>query len=298
MRIGFIGAGKVGFSLGKYFADHGLEVTGYYDSTREAAKEAAVFTQTKHYEELLPLVKDSDALFLTVPDGLIRTVWEQIRSMPIEGHMICHCSGALSAQQAFSGISDRGASGCSVHPLFAVSDKYHSFQELGHAYFTLEGQDPCLITMMNLLKSFGNGVQIIDSSKKTMYHAAAAICSNQVTALVQQSVSMLLSCGFSPETAGKVLKPIMCGNLEHVADEGAVNSLTGPVERCDTETVKKHLDCLTDGEDRILYALLSKKLIQIAEQKNPDRDYTSMKELCKKILEQEYSIVNQRSTEK
>ena len=28
MRIGFIGAGKVGFTLGKYFAVNGLDVAG------------------------------------------------------------------------------------------------------------------------------------------------------------------------------------------------------------------------------------------------------------------------------
>ena len=30
MQIGFIGAGKVGFSLGRYFAENGLTVSGYY----------------------------------------------------------------------------------------------------------------------------------------------------------------------------------------------------------------------------------------------------------------------------
>ena len=28
MNIGFIGAGKAGFTLGKYFRTHGIEVTG------------------------------------------------------------------------------------------------------------------------------------------------------------------------------------------------------------------------------------------------------------------------------
>ena len=29
MRAGFIGAGKVGFTLGKYLAMHGIEISGY-----------------------------------------------------------------------------------------------------------------------------------------------------------------------------------------------------------------------------------------------------------------------------
>ena len=42
MKTGFIGAGKVGFSLGKMFAESGLPLTGYYSRQREAAQEAAV----------------------------------------------------------------------------------------------------------------------------------------------------------------------------------------------------------------------------------------------------------------
>lgn len=30
MKIGFIGAGKVGFSLGMFFVQGGISVTGYY----------------------------------------------------------------------------------------------------------------------------------------------------------------------------------------------------------------------------------------------------------------------------
>lgn len=35
MKFGFIGAGKVGFSLGKYFADHDLDVVGYYSEAKQ-----------------------------------------------------------------------------------------------------------------------------------------------------------------------------------------------------------------------------------------------------------------------
>ncbi|MFQ9126724.1 MAG: hypothetical protein ACLR4Z_07955 [Butyricicoccaceae bacterium] len=38
MKTGFIGAGKVGFSLGKMFAESGLPLTGYYSRQREAAR--------------------------------------------------------------------------------------------------------------------------------------------------------------------------------------------------------------------------------------------------------------------
>ena len=50
MQIGFIGAGKVGVSLGKYFKEKGRNVGGYYSLTRASAAWAAAFTQTTCYE--------------------------------------------------------------------------------------------------------------------------------------------------------------------------------------------------------------------------------------------------------
>lgn len=53
MRIGFIGAGKVGFTFGKYITtkmvvskpEHiQLEVSGYYSAHSESAADAAEFT--------------------------------------------------------------------------------------------------------------------------------------------------------------------------------------------------------------------------------------------------------------
>ena len=52
MQIGFIGAGKVGVSLGKYFKEKGRNVGGYYSLTRASAAWAAAFTQTTCYESL------------------------------------------------------------------------------------------------------------------------------------------------------------------------------------------------------------------------------------------------------
>jgi predicted dinucleotide-binding enzyme len=47
MKIGFIGAGKVGFSLGKYFCEHGLDVIGYFSRNPQSALQAAEFTGTR-----------------------------------------------------------------------------------------------------------------------------------------------------------------------------------------------------------------------------------------------------------
>lgn len=282
MKAGFIGAGKVGCSLGKYFMSHGIEVVGYYDADEKAAMEAAEFTDTKCITDINSLVKKSDTLFLTVPDGLITAIWNQIKNESLSGKFIIHCSGALSAAEAFPGIADTGSFGFSVHPLFAVSDKYHSYKELRHAYFTIEGEAGHLKEVQEVFRSFGNEVLSLKAEDKVKYHLAAAVCSNHIIALLQETVDLMTECGFEEKDTLSAISPIVRANVDHVLTMGTTASLTGPVERADQETVKKHLQCLNE-KDQKLYKLLSEKLITIGKKKNPQRDYQQLE----KVLEEQ-----------
>lgn len=277
MKIGFIGAGKVGFSLGKYFAGHGVQVLGYYSKSYESAEKAANFTGTAAYQNRSELIEACDMLFLTVPDGVISEVYSEIKDL-IRGKIICHSSGALTAAAAFPDIEVANAYGYSVHPLFAVSDAYHAYEELADVFFALEGSEEKLGAVKEFLTGTGLNVQIIPSEGKTRYHCAASIASNLVVALAYQSMSMLADCGFTADAARKALTPLMRGNMCHILDDGPVAALTGPVERGDGGTVIKHLDCL-DIEERELYRLVSKKLVEVAEKKHPERDYESVKQI-------------------
>ena len=74
---------------------------------------------------------------------------------------------------------------------------------------------------------------------------------------------------------------------------GCEAALTGPVDRNDCGTVKKHLAAMAeeprsgagaDGADTAItavYKLLSQELIKVAEKKYPKRDYGELAELLK-----------------
>lgn len=279
MRIGFIGAGKVGFTLGKYFSVHGEGVAGYYSRSISSAAEAAQFTKTKAFPSMEELADVCDVLFLTVPDSGITAIYNQLSHDPslIKGKMICHCSGAMTAEDAFPGIREKGALGYSVHPLFAVSDKFHAYEELTDVFFALEGDEERLEEMRQMLAGMGLHVQIIDPAGKIRYHCAASIASNLVVALMQESVNLLVSCGFSGQNALKALAPLAEGNMHHIVTDGPVRSLTGPVERGDAGTVRKHINCLQTEEEREIYCLLSERLADIAQRKHPERSYDEVR---------------------
>ena len=140
IKFGFIGAGKVGFSLGKYLKENNINVIGYYSKSQHSAKEAAIFTNTKQYSSLEDLIKNSDAIFITTSDNQISSVWNEIKKLPIKEKLICHCSGSISSD-IFSNINNLGAYGYSIHPMFAISDKYNSYKDLSKAFITIEGNE-------------------------------------------------------------------------------------------------------------------------------------------------------------
>ncbi|MDD7515917.1 Rossmann-like and DUF2520 domain-containing protein [Ruminococcus flavefaciens] len=279
MQIGFIGAGKVGFSLGRYFAENGLTVSGYYSRDIQSRTEAAKFTGSAVYDELSELLENSDTVFITVPDNSIREVYEQIRDIGIAGKQICHCSGAMSALEAFPDIARYGASGCSIHPLFPVSSKYDSFRELRNAFFCIEGSEAHVMQWKRILEEIGNPVRVISGNNKCEYHAACVVSSNLVCALAEESIELLKKCGFTEDEAVKALQPLVMSNIRHIFKVGPVEALTGPVERNDVSTVQKHIECMNKENDRAMYRAVSRKLVEVAQKKHPDSDYTRMRKI-------------------
>lgn len=277
MTIGFIGAGRVGCSIGKYLSEEGIRIAGYYDTIQEAASGAAAFTSSKSFPSLAGLVEESSLLFLTTPDSIIEPTWEEIRPLPIAGKLICHCSGALPSD-VFSGIEHTGAFGCSLHPMLPFSDRYCSYEPLKHAFFTIEGADQAVHAVTGLFTRLGNSVCRIQSAYKPAYHAAASILSNQVTAVLDTGYRLLESCGFTEAQAIQASSGLVRQNIENVLQCGCTKALTGPIERNDLATVQKHLDCLNE-EDKRMYQVLGLKLIHIATQKNPAADYSQLQAL-------------------
>lgn len=276
MQISFIGAGKVGVSLGTYFIKKGRKVGGYYSLSPESAAWAAKATQTKHYKNLEQIMSGSDMIFFTVPDDSIAEVWEEAKPFAT-GKIISHCSG-IHSSKIFSDIERTGSIAYSIHPLCAISDKETSWERLNDTLFTIEGDARNISTIEDIFIQMGNRTRIITAENKVRYHAAASLASNHMTAVFFMAQNLLLDCGFSEEEAKWELYQLAKGNLENIREQGCVNSLTGPIERGDAATVKMHLSALDAGK-KAAYIENGKQLIQIARQKNQGRDYGKLEQL-------------------
>lgn len=281
MRIGFIGAGRVGFTMGKYLKEHGVIISGYYSRTPEHAREAADFTDTVFYENVRELILNSDAVMLTVSDIAIKPVFEEIKDMEeLAGKIVCHTSGAMSSQ--IFNDTDSQVFGYSIHPIYAISDRYESYKNFQNAFITIEGNEKYMEDIVSLFKNAGLNVGTMSSQNKMKYHAASVVASNLVCGMYNTAIKLLIECGFEPEIAGSALKNLFRDNAIGASENGPVSQLTGPLERNDTVTVEGHLETLknTSEEDVFrLYVEASKQVLEIAKKKHPDTDYTKMHKL-------------------
>lgn len=284
-NIGIIGAGKVGVSLGRYLS--GLEYTnlvGYYSRSLDSSAYAAKVTNSGKFTSIEKLVEKSNVILITTPDDQISEIWSTISKFSIQNKIVCHCSGSLSSEIFFD-ISSKGASGCSMHPILAISSKENSYKDLSSAFFTLEGQNKAIEFFSRVLDSKRNKYKVLSKTEKTKYHISSVFISNLIIAMGNISVKLLSDYDFSQEEALDALKSLAVGNMDKFFARGPQNALTGPVERNDLGTVEKHLKALSDDKyENIenIYRLLSLELVGIAKEKNNDRDYSNLENLLLK----------------
>ena len=273
-KIGFIGAGRVGTTLGKYFVSNGINISGYYSKTKESSASSADFTNSILFNELDDLINKSDTIFITVPDGEISHVWTQIMNADINGKTVIHCSGAMTSR-IFAGAKQRGVYAYSLHPLFAINSRVESWKHMVEAYFTVEGDSERIEDVKSLIEKVGNPISEINEESKIRYHAASVFFSNLVIGLAAAGEGLLLQCGLDKEFSENAWKSLFIGNATNMINKGLTDALTGPVERADHHTIHKHLESLK-GSDETIYKELSRMILDIGKRKNPQRDYTEI----------------------
>ncbi|MCR5113395.1 MAG: DUF2520 domain-containing protein [Acholeplasmatales bacterium] len=272
MKIGFIGAGNVGFSLGKYLVSNNIDIKGYYSINREDALKASQFTDTECYSTIEDIVYVCDTLFLTVNDDALNQVIDELIKLKLNNKILIHTSGAKSSS-IFRELNDNNY--CySLHPIYAFNDKYESYKGLNLASFTLEGNDIHIDDIRKLFLRLGNKVAVIDKNNKAKYHASCVMISNLVTGLIDMAFENINDIGIDDPS---IFYPLILNNINNIINCGTVKALTGPVVRNDIGTVEGHLNVLSDNDKKI-YALLSERLIDISKKKN-NNDYQKLESL-------------------
>ncbi len=268
IRIGFIGPGKVGVNLGRYFTHKGIDLSGFYGRNIENTMNAANVTKSKFYENIQEIIKESDILFITTPDDIISIIDSELSKFDLNSKSICHTSGSLKSN-VLCNAKHSGAFIYSIHPIFAFSNKNMNLNELEKIYFSIEGDIFDDSMVLKLFEIIGNNFFERDEKTSSIYHLANVFISNLTLSLLEIGISYFKILGLSEEEALKAVKPLINGNIENIFSSGFVNSLTGPVLRGDINTIEKHISVIND-EDKDIYNLLSLNLLKLVALKNSE----------------------------
>lgn len=287
IKIGFIGPGKVGVSLGRYFTHKGIKLSGFYGRDINTTIEAANITKSKFYDNIQDIIKESNILFITTPDDTISIIDREFKKFDLNNKSICHTSGSLKSN-VLSNAKHSGALIYSIHPIFAFSNKNTKSQDLENIYFSIEGddlEDSSLndsikggnFPIINLIETLGNKYFIRNKETSSIYHLANVFVSNLTLSLLEVGTSYLRKLGLNEEEALNAIKPLVQGNIDSIINKGFVNSLTGPILRGDVTTVEKHLSVI-EKEDKDLYKILSLNLLNLVALKENNNISTSQNE--------------------
>ncbi len=237
LRANIIGRGRAGGAFALALSDAGWEIG----------------VGLGRGDDLAGAARGVDVVVLAVPDGAIGSVVGEIE--PGEG-AVCHLAGSLGLE-VLEGHSRRAA----VHPLVSLPDPEIGAQRLRGAWFAVAGDEVAAA----IVSALGGRSFAIADADRGAYHAAAAIASNHLVALMGQVERVSGPVGVPPAAMVDLAR----GSLENVAALGAAPALTGPVERGDEATIQRHRAALAEDE-RPLYDALADAARRLVR----DRDAT------------------------
>ncbi len=269
-KLGIIGAGKVGASLGWTLKEKGYALSGIYNRTGTSAQRAARFLNTTSYNSPLEVALNSSLVIISTPDRAIEEVCQEVASQGgfYRGQIVFHTSGAHSSH-ILHRAAEKGASTMSLHPLQTFPSVEAGVQNIPASYFTMEGEETALEVGRKLVKDMGGLPLTIATEMKEVYHAAACVVCNYFVTLVDVGLDMMEASGISRSDALKAVMPLVEGTLSNIKKIGVPAALTGPIDRGDSLTVASHVQKMRQKMPRALslYQKLGEHTAAVAEKK-------------------------------
>ncbi|SHE99529.1 Rossmann-like and DUF2520 domain-containing protein [Alkalibacter saccharofermentans] len=284
MKIGFIGAGNAGVSLGRFFKEKGLLISGFYSRSYDSSQFGAKETSSAVFDSLDEAAAESDIIIVSVPDdAIIDIAAKLVKTGEItKDHLLIHLSGTLDSG-VFSEFEKIGCGCYSLHPVMTFPNPLVSSSAIKNGWFTYEGngKNPNLLDAM--LESAGINSRMIKRSDKILYHAGACILSNYLVTLLNSGFDVLKAIGWEDEDSKEVFIPLVEATLENFKEKGS-SALSGPVARGDMSTIEKHITALEPLDDNLLdlYKTLGKVTAIMAEKSSSDKDTEKMLEIFEK----------------
>src|SRR3954447_10713055 len=244
LRVGVIGAGRVGAVLGAALAAAGHHVGAAARLSAASPPGAARLLPGAPLLHADQVVAAADLVVLAVPDdtlaglvaGLAETgAWRA-------GQLTFHTSGAHGLA-VLAPAARAGVLPLALHPAMTFSGAPEDADRLVGAPFGVTSRPEHRPVAETLVLEMGGEPFFVAEGDRRLYHAALVTGANHLVTLVAEAADLLRTAGVAEP--GRVLAPLLTAALDNGLRRGD-RGLTGPVSRGDVGTVSRHLDTLTE----------------------------------------------------
>jgi len=196
----------------------------------------------------ISLLKDSDLYIISVSDDAIASV---SNSLFLKDKLVAHTSGSVAMED----LSDSNRKAV-FYPLQTLSKKKEvNFKEVP---LCIEAQNEADLKLLNeVAKNISDKVFEVNSEQRKSLHVAAVFVSNFVNHLYKIGSDI---CD-EHNVPFEILKPLILETAKKVQVLAPNDAQTGPAKRNDTSTINKHLTILSDENQKDIYKILTKSII-------------------------------------
>jgi len=250
IKIGFIGAGKVGTALAVQLSAKGYPIVAVASRTMQSAQKLADIVATcRAYANVQQIADNADLIFITTPDDVIELVAAKIKWH--KGNLVVHCSGAGSLDIIDAALKT-GAQVGAIHPLQSFANVEQAIKNIPGSTFAIEGDGPIVDLLKEIATTLDGKAIELGAGNKVLYHAAAVMACNYFVTLMKLSTDIWQGFGVDSNDAIQALAPLVQGTVNNIINVGLPNCLTGPIARGDVGTIQKHIDAFKEKMPELL----------------------------------------------
>lgn len=245
LRVGVVGAGRVGSVLGAALRAAGHEVVAVSAVSEDSLERARLLLPGVPVRDVPQVVAAADVVLLTVPDDAIGPLVAGLGAQGAwdGGRLAVHTSG-FRGLEVLRPVVDAGGDAVVLHPVMTFTGSPGDVDRIvGTPIAVTASMGADLVADALALDLGGEPFRLADEDR-ALYHAALSHAANHLTTIVAQSAQMLRDVGI--DDADLLLRPLLEAALENALQRGD-RALTGPIARGDVGTVAAHLEAL-DGQ--------------------------------------------------
>lgn len=276
-RVAIVGVGRLGGALALALDQCGYEVhelitrngtaPGLLRHLTKPARVSAIGSDDRIH---------SDRVIIATSDQDIAAAAASIAPRLSDHAMVFHTSGSLSSD-VLHVAGMKGHAAGSIHPLIAVSDPVAGAPDFSDAYFCIEGTDDAVQAGREIVSDLGGHEIVVDTSKKSLYHAAAVMSAGHLVALLATAHRLIAMAGVNPDRGKEALLVLSRSAIKNLSSTVPEQALTGTFARLDIAAFMRHLDSLENLADDLakdVYLTLGATSLELVKKCDENNELT------------------------